>query len=103
MDSPHAESMLLCRVLNGVFLRVLGFHALLRVEEPSGGRRGKLVYHLEESFFSPDGKNSRGGSVLAIPESPHLFTKARSNFENRRRVPASIHLTRSCGARPGAF
>ena len=103
MDSPHAESMLLCRVLNGVFLRVLGFHALLRVEEPSGGRRGKLVYHLEESFFSPDRKNSRGGYGVAIAESPHLFTRVRQYLGKRRPRAALYHLSERLRSSSGDF
>src|SRR6266704_1991434 len=86
-----SESMLLCRVLNGVFLRVLEFHVLLRVEEPSGGR-GKLVYHLEESFFSPDRKNSGGGYGVAIAESPHLFTGVRQYHGKWRPGAVLYHL-----------
>src|SRR2546428_10470433 len=88
-----------CPVLNSVFPAPLEFHQPSSVDD-LGWRRGKVVYRFEESFFSPDRKNSRGGYGVAIAESPHLFTGAREYLGNWRcRAPL---FTRRAGVRRSA-
>src|SRR2546422_4604211 len=78
-----------CPVLNSVFPVPLEFHQPSSVDD-LGWRRGKVVYRFEESFFSPDRKNSRGGYGVAIAESPHLFTGVRQ-YPGKWRPRAALY------------
>src|SRR6059058_5725190 len=100
MDSPHAESMLLCRVLNGVFLRVLGFHALLRVEERQEAVAASSSIILRNPSSAPIGKTPEAATVWPSPNPPIFSQESGSILESGGRVPLSIILARGCGARP---
>src|SRR2546425_8787056 len=81
-----------CPVLNSVFPVPLEFHQPSSVDD-LGWRRGKVFYRFEESFFSPDRKNSGGGYGVAIAESPHLFTGVRQYLGKWRPRAALYHPT----------